>query len=566
MGTPAPPLRRFLCALSLLLLGFAYLYRLGSPPLFDDPNDGQYAEVAREMVESGDWVTPRLDYVVFLNKPPLLYWLIATAYSSVDVGETAARLPGALATLVTVVLLYLLGRELFDRATGALAAVLYGALPGTLVEARFVRPDALLIAGVVGAVLAFFVAARCEGAARRRALYALQLALAVALMAKGMVGLLLPALPIAAVVLAERRWDLLRMLLAPRSWLLFLALVVPWHAAIALRHSGFAWDYIVNQHLLFFLDRKEPRTSTPISLGGFWIAFLLRTFPWTLLLPAAVVWSAGRLREPGCGRSYRVLLAWAAGVLLLFSAATSRLEHYCQPAVPAVTLLVAALLRRGATAPGAWRNVLVAHFVLLATLFLVAFFLAAPLLDAVAWLRGRSELPLIARVFFAVLGAATLAAAIGLGRAPASFAALPAVAVLALVPAIHAGMSALTPINSSKPVADVLRNTPAYQESTIVCEAPLEYQLCAGLNFYLRRRLALLRPPGFVDPPYLAPHSQELFIEREELNDLWAKGPVLFVSDPLQPMTRSLREIVPVPLYIVARTNNRWVLSNQRVR
>jgi hypothetical protein len=159
-----------------------------------------------------------------------------------------------------------------------------------------------------------------------------------------------------------------------------------------------------------------------------------------------------------------------------------------------------------------------------------------------------------------------LGAAIGVRRASLPFAALPAAAVLALLPAMHAGMSTLTPINSSKPIADMLRSTPDFQDATIVCEAPTEYQLCAGLSFYLRRRIDLLRPPGYVDPPYLAPHSGELFIDRDELDRRWTNGgTVLFVSDALQPMTRSVREIVPVPLYIVARTSNRWILSNRPV-
>jgi 4-amino-4-deoxy-L-arabinose transferase-like glycosyltransferase len=566
MSARVPASRRFAVALCLILVGLAYTYRLGSPPLFDDPNDGQYAEVAREMLESGDWVSPQLDYALFLNKPPLLYWLVAASYSAFGVGEAAARLPGVLVTLATLVLLYLLGRELFDRTTGALAALLYGALPGTLIEARFVRPDALLVASVVGSLLAFAVAARSDGAARRRALYAFQVAVAVGLMAKGIVGILLPAMPVAAVAFGERRRDLLRMLLAPRSWLLLLALVTPWHVAVAVRHEGFLWDYIVNQHLLFFLDLKQPRDSIPIPLGDFWMAFLLHALPWTLLLPAVLIWSVRHAREPQGARSYRIPLAWAAGTMLFFSAATSRLEHYCLPAVPAVVLLVVALLRHGTGEAAPWRKLVVAHFALLAALCLAALWLAPPLLGAVEWLSGRTELPSIARVFFAGLGLAALAAALVFRYAPALCAALPGAAVLAFMPAIHAGVSALAPIDSSKPVADVLKNTPAYQDSTIVFEAPFEYQICAGLNFYLHRRIRLLRPAGFVDPPYLAPHSRELFIERDELNRLWTSTPVLFVSDPLQPMTRSVREIVPAPLYIVARTYDRWVLSNQPVR
>jgi hypothetical protein len=132
------------------------------------------------------------------------------------------------------------------------------------------------------------------------------------------------------------------------------------------------------------------------------------------------------------------------------------------------------------------------------------------------------------------------------------------------MPLIHAGLVAIAPVNSTAPLAAILRNLPDADQATVVCEAPIEYQSCAGLSFYLERRILLLKPPGFTAPPYLEPHMDELFIERPELERRWGSEPILFVTDPLAPMTRSIHEIVPEPFFIVARTNNRWLLSNWR--
>lgn len=555
-------MRRFAVGVGLLALLFALGYRLGSPALFDDPNDAQYAEVAREMVESGNWISPQLDYVLFLNKPPLLYWLIASSYALFGISERAARIPGVLVTLLTVCLLYWLGRELFDPWTGAIAACAYAALPSTLLEARFVRPDSLLTGATVGALLAFTVAARSEGVSRRRALLGLQCSLAVGLLAKGIVGLLLPGFPIALVLLTERRWDLMAEFTRPRSWLLFVVLIVPWHLIVALRHPGFAWDYVVNQHFLFFLDKKEPRDSIPISLLGFWAAFFLRTFPWTLFLPlaAAGIW---RVRDPR--RFGRLLVvAWGGGILLLFSAATSRLEHYVLPALPAVALSVALLLRNWPLWGAEWRRTITALFFVLSAAAVAGAFLAPSALSGVEWLSDRAALPDIARWFCIVLALGWAASLLVSRRHPLAVGPFMCAAMIVTVPLIHAGLVAIAPINSSAPLAAIIRNLPDADEATIVFEAPMEYQSCAGLNFYLKRRITLLKPPGFVAPPYLEPHLDELFIDRPELERRWRSEPILFVSDPLAPMTRKVHEIVPAPFFIVARTNNRWLISNRR--
>jgi 4-amino-4-deoxy-L-arabinose transferase-like glycosyltransferase len=430
-----------------------------------------------------------------------------------------------------------------------------------LLEARFVRPDSLLTAATIGALLAVAIAARSHGASRRRALIGLQCALAVGLLAKGIVGLLLPGFPIVVVILSGRRWDLMADFVRPRGWLLLAALVAPWHFIAALRHPGFAWDYIVNQHLLFFLDQKEPRDSIPISLMELWIAFLLRAFPWTFFLPLTVV-ALWRVEDPR--RFGRILaIAWAGGILLLFSAATSRLEHYSLPALPAVALLLGLVLRSSFDGSTAWRRLSTAPLFLLLIVALGGVFFAPSALSKVEWLSDRAALPGIARWFFAILAIGCTASLLASRRHPVAVGPLVCVATIATMPQMHAGLVAIAPINSTAPLAAIIRNAAGEDEASIVFEAPIEYQSCAGLNFYLRRRIALLKPPGFVAPPYLEPHTDQLFIERSELERRWNSEPILFVSDPLAPMSRAIHEIVPAPFFVVARTNNRWLVSNR---
>src|ERR1035437_857252 len=125
----------------LVVAMWAFCYRLGAVPLLDDPNEGEYAEVAREMVESGEWISPQLNYTLFLNKPPLEPWLIAASDLVFGNNELAARLPSAAAGLAIVLLVAWLGATLFDLETGLLAGFILVAMGGFFVETHEVRPD-----------------------------------------------------------------------------------------------------------------------------------------------------------------------------------------------------------------------------------------------------------------------------------------------------------------------------------------------------------------------------------------------------------------------------------------
>jgi len=548
----------------LLALGFcAFTYRLGAMPLLDNPNEGQYAEVAREMVETGDWVSPQLNYVLFLNKPPLTYWLIAAAETGFGVNEFSARLPSALAALAIVALVAALGSVVFDTETGVLAGFILMATGGFFVESHEVRPDLLLTAGIVGSLFAWMQLLRAAPTRRRWPLLGLQVALAIGLLTKGIVALLIPGVVIVVQLVTERRTQLAWQLLHPRAWWLFLLLALPWHVVAAVRHAGFFWDYIVNQHLLFFFDRKLPRDSVPVSLDVFWAAFALRLFPWTIFVPLAVgagIWRAGRQRAaPGD----RLMLTWAAVVLLFFSASAARMEHYSIPALPAVALLLAKLFRDYAHGTNrSLTRLVTAHALVFAGLAAAGPFAVPAIVTAPQLLEPLYELPALARWVFMGLAAGAAVAALAALAGKRSWVA-PALIItfVVTIPELQYGLSLWARLNSSAAMAAVVR-AHADPSDRVVFEAPVEYQNCAGFAFYWQHKLDLLRPTDFVPPSYLEPLVDDLFISPDEFEKLWQAERVFFISDPMQVRTH-LDGVVPAPFYIVARDNRRWIVTNE---
>src|SRR5438132_50930 len=330
--------------------------RLDVPAFFD--NEARYAEVAREMVLSGDWISPHLDFTLFLDKPPLVFWLAALVFRLAGPTEWA-RLVSVGAAVVALLATCRLGALLYGGPAGLVAGLALATSLGFVLEARTLRPDMILTATVVVALLCWQTA-ECGGARRARWLTGLYAALGVGVLAKGLVPLVLAGLPIAAVTLRDHGWPGFARLRPGLGLLCLAAIVLPWHVAAALQHPGFAWDYVVNQHLLFFLDRKLPRDSEGDSLGFFLAAFAGRAIPWMLLVPLTVREAVRGVRRTASdpARATFVLWSWVGGLLLFFSFAPSRLEHYSIPALPAAALLAARTWQRaraGGLPRAAWR-------------------------------------------------------------------------------------------------------------------------------------------------------------------------------------------------------------------
>ncbi len=326
-----------------LLVLFLVLPGLGRAP-FDDPGEGQHAEIAREAWVSGDLLDLRLNGVRYFDKPPLLYWLIALDFRAWGVSEWAARLPSVLGAALAAAATALLGARLLNPMGGALAGAALGSCALFVVFARYVRPETLFVAaiqlGLTGLLLTL-----CEGGtstSRRWSIFGCT-SLGVAALAKDPLGLLAP---LAAVMAALALCGQLRPL---RRWLpatgvaLMLLLGLGWYAWAGLRQPGFLWYTVVDNHLLNAAGlRRFPDEDVPLGTGEFLAVSALGAFPWVVAAVgtvASLLWRRA-WRDPD-EAPWMALSIWSAGLWALFVVSAFKLPHYALPAYPAVALLAA---------------------------------------------------------------------------------------------------------------------------------------------------------------------------------------------------------------------------------
>ncbi len=308
-----------------------------------DYDEGYYAQAAKGMAESGNWVTPYVNGVRFLEKPPFLYWLTAASFKIFGINEFALRLPTALAVIALVCIMMGIGRRVGDDRTAFIAGLSTAFSAGTYIFTRETLHDVWLVLFVALAMYGF-VEWHSDPLHSRRPALLFYCATAGAFMCKSLVGIAFP-LGIAAVFLLLSRemprWRTLHLL--PGS-LLFLLLTVPWHWLAAAQNKGFLNFFFVGEQLLRFLGKREPPVLWSIPLFTFWALILVWLFPWTAFLPSAIAESC-RAKDQKQRTLGNLAAAWA-GVILLFFSVSNRLEHYAFPALPALSLFVAGVLSK----------------------------------------------------------------------------------------------------------------------------------------------------------------------------------------------------------------------------
>ncbi|GAB4371512.1 MAG: hypothetical protein Kow0062_07140 [Acidobacteriota bacterium] len=325
---------------------------LGTVPLLD-PDEPYYAIPAREMLASGNWLLTTFGGQPWLDKPPLLYWSIAGSFAALGQGELAARLPSALAAVLTILLIPVIARRLgLSRSAGLAAGLVYGTSVSTLVVARLAITDSMLTLWETLALLAVALVLR-DPRPRWGVLWGL--AGGLALLTKGPIGLA-PILLGSLALLALGR---------PRRWSVpfcaagtLLAVGLPWFALVGWLHPRLLFEgFLLQGNLGRMLEPEHARPAwyyVPALFG-----LLL---PWSPLLPGAVLHAGSRLRRdrgsPGdpARPAAILMLAWVAAVLLPVSLAATRLPTYVVPALPALALLIGDYLAgpRAGLAPRAW--------------------------------------------------------------------------------------------------------------------------------------------------------------------------------------------------------------------
>jgi 4-amino-4-deoxy-L-arabinose transferase-like glycosyltransferase len=289
--------------LLLLAVAFTALYalKLGAPDLAN-PDEGRYAEIPREMVASGDWVTPRLNGVNYFEKPPLLYWAVAAGLVCFGPGEASMRLMPVVFGVGGVLLTYAAGRRLFGRAAGLGAAVVLGTTALYAALARLLILDMGLSVLMSATLFCFLLGVReAPGPRRRWLFYGLYASAALATLTKGPIGFLVTGAVMALWLLLFDQWHRLRPFYLPSGGLLFLAIAVPWHLLVSARNPTWAHFYFVNQNWERFTTQEHGRFHPwywfiPILLGGL--------FPWIgFLWPPGAGRAAGNRPRPTAGTS-----------------------------------------------------------------------------------------------------------------------------------------------------------------------------------------------------------------------------------------------------------------------
>ncbi len=327
-------------ALPAIAVLMGCFFGLGAAGLFD-LDEGLYATASRQMVESGDWIVPRVGAGVFFDKPPLTYWLQALSMKWLGFTPVAARLPSALAAAVTAWLLWRWAKSRGLERIGWLALIIYPLCPLTMGLARQAIMDSLLTLWFTLTVIGWI-----EGYTRDRRWYLLMSAgAALATLTKGLIGLLLPGAALLLWLSLRRDWTELKRI----PWLpaigLFLLIVLPWHFAVW-RAAGdaFVQEYIIRHHVRRFLGQEFGHVAP------FWFyvpLLLVGLYPWSAFAPI-VGWQA--LNGWKCDRdklccAWAMWAFWATVVVVFFSLSKSKLPGYVLPAVPALCLLVAVRLQ-----------------------------------------------------------------------------------------------------------------------------------------------------------------------------------------------------------------------------
>ena len=324
-----------LCALAALCL-VLFFFRLGAAPLWD-VDEGMHAATSKDMVLTGDWVTPKSNNENFYDKTAFFNWLVALSLSVFGFTELAARLPAALLGLATVLLTYLLGRRLGSSRLGLLGGVILATSPQFIILSRTVVHDISLACFITAALYFFYLAYTSEDR-RRLNLMLFYASAGVAVLAKGPIGILLPGLVIFLFLLLRGRLSFIKEMSMGWGALVFLLVAAPWYVLISLRNSDYVSYFFLQQNFGNFLSKAQSRHPRPFYY--YVPALLAGMLPWSFFVPVAVFRPLAEGIKKINDRTL-FLICWFLAIFLFFSAASSKLETYILPAFPAIALLIA---------------------------------------------------------------------------------------------------------------------------------------------------------------------------------------------------------------------------------
>ncbi len=448
------------------------------------PDEGRYAEIAREMVATGDWVTPRLDGLKYFEKPALQYWATAAAFTVFGEHEWTARLWTTLTALAGILMVFVTARRLWGAEAGLVSAAVLGSSLLFVALGHMNTLDMSVSFFMAVGLCGFLLAQRDGAEARetRRWMLVAWAALAGAVLSKGLIGIVLPGAVVVLYTLIERDWRLWRRMHLVGGVLVFLLIAAPWFIAVSRANPEFAHFFFIHEHFERFTTKAHHRYAP-------WWYFIpvlaLGILPWLLVMGDALAraWKAGGAAERFKPR--RFALIWVVFIFLFFSKSDSKLASYILPIFPALALLIGERLARIAPRRAFW---LVLPVAVLAVVALAV----SPYAERFA--GAESEIPYYREYGVWVMAAAALwlaATVLGLywlyrGKLRQGILAA-AFGGLILAQGVITGHEALSPTSSTWTLAQQVK---PYDKPSIPFYSVSVYDY--SLSFYLQRTMTLV--------------------------------------------------------------------------
>ncbi len=585
--------RRWVYFVVLAVAAIVYIGGVLSPPSLMDDVDAVQAQIARNMIDSGDWVTPRIDGIVDLEKPPFIYWSIVASYKVFGVHDWAARIPLALFCIALCWVTAAFGSWAFGDSAGLYAGLCMATCAGLFLFTRFLIPDAMLSFTIALGLWALMRVLDEEELRPRLWATVLAACLGAGLLMKSLVGVLFP------VATGSLYLAFTRQLVSARTWkrlhpfsgiLIILAIAAPWHVLAILRnppyfdftlrsvpgeYHGFFWFFFINEQLLRFLNLRYPRDYNTVPRLAFWLLNLAWMFPWSVYFPSIVKLSFRP--SDRAGRTRLLCLCWAGFLMIFFTFSTTQ-EYYSMPIYAAFALLVGSAMDseerwiRGGTRV---LGVLAAAgaLAIFAVLFVVrgvptpgdissaltnnpdAYTLSLGHMEdltfrSLAYLR----VPLLVAGFAFLIG--TVGSLFCSGRR------VFVGATLMMVLFLYAARLALVvfdPYMSSRPIAEALKRAPA---GDLIVDR--HYEPSSSVFFYADRTGLLLN--GRVDNMVYgscAPGAPDIFLDDLRFKELWLRPKRWYLVTPKADLPRFEELVGSESLHVVQESGGKLLLTNQ---
>lgn len=317
----------------IILIFFSFYFALGSYTLLNN-NEGLYASIAKYMLQNKAFIIPHLNCVPYIEKPPLLYWLLSLSFSIFGFTAFAARFVTATsATLLCCAIVYFT-HKINQLKIGITAALIFASSIGISIIARMVYFDMLFSLLIATALFAWFYWYETQKVTALRIGYTF---LGLAVLAKGLVAIVLIVGTFIAFLLVEKSLrKYLKRMADLLGIVLFLGTVLPWHIAAIIQHKGFFWNYFISEHFLRFFSLREPHDYYHGPIYYYLPRILIYLFPWSFFTPLAFL----KTNSPNLTKLLRFSWCWLLIPLLFFSLSSAKANYYMIVSMPAFTIIL----------------------------------------------------------------------------------------------------------------------------------------------------------------------------------------------------------------------------------